>query len=216
MDYYSQIGQDKYINEKIFRGMENGFFVDIGAHDGITFSNSYFFENHKNWKGICVEPLPEVFELLKKNRQSICVEGAVSTEDGYQEFLRVQGLTRTEMLSGLVNKYNTQHKGRINQEIQKFGGNSKIIKVKTFTLQSILDRHNITEIDLCSIDTEGAEMAVIQSIDFNKVKIECIVTENNYGEKNVEEYLKLQGFRLVEKLDFDDIYLHCNSKFSIV
>lgn len=59
-------------------------------------------------------------------------------------------------------------------------------------------------------------MAVIQSIDFNKVKIECIVTENNYGEKNVEEYLKLQGFRLVEKLDFDDIYLHYNSKFSIV
>ncbi|MFC9599760.1 FkbM family methyltransferase [Peribacillus butanolivorans] len=61
--------------------------------------------------------------------------------------------------------------------MQEFGGNSKIIKVKTFTLQSILDRHNITEIDLCSIDTEGAEMAVIQSIDFNKVKIECIVTE---------------------------------------
>ncbi|MFF2290447.1 FkbM family methyltransferase [Peribacillus butanolivorans] len=74
----------------------------------------------------------------------------------------------------------------MNQEIQEFGGNSKIIKVKTFTLQPILDRHNITEIDLCSIDTEGAEMAVIQSIDFNKVKIECIVTENNYGEKNVK------------------------------
>ncbi|MFC9599759.1 FkbM family methyltransferase [Peribacillus butanolivorans] len=42
--------------------------MDIGAQDGITFSNSYFFEKHKDWKGICAEPLPEVFELLRKNR----------------------------------------------------------------------------------------------------------------------------------------------------
>ena len=54
------------------------------------------------------------------------------------------------------------------------------------------------------------------NILMKEYSVECIVTENNYGEKNVEEYLKLQGFRLVEKLDFDDIYLHCNSKFSIV
>lgn len=103
MTYYSQIGQDKYVNEKIFRGVEKGFFVDIGAHDGITFNNSYFFEKYKNWNGICVEPLPEVYELLIKNRKCVCIEGAVSTEDGYQEFLRVKGITRTEMLSGLIN-----------------------------------------------------------------------------------------------------------------
>lgn len=216
MNYYSQCGQDKYVNERIFRGMENGFFIDIGAHDGITFSNSYFFEKYKNWNGICIEPLPEVYKILEKNRNCICIEGAVSTADGYQEFLHVQGKSTTEMLSGLLNKYDARDKERIDQEIKQSRANSKVILVKTFTMQSILDLYNVTEIDLCSIDTEGAERAVIQSIDFNKVKIECIVAENNYGEKSVEQYLKLQGFRLVEKLEFDDIFLHSNSKFSVV
>ncbi|SFI88951.1 methyltransferase, FkbM family [Bacillus sp. 71mf] len=216
MQYYSQIGQDKYVNERIFRGMENGFFVDIGAHDGISYSNSYFFEKHKNWKGICVEPLPEVYQLLRKNRECICIEGAIFFEDGYQDFLRVQGPTNTEMLSGLVNEYDSRHKNRIDIEIQGSNGSSEVIKVKTFPLQSILDTHNVTHIDFCSIDTEGSELGVLQSIDFKKVKIECITVENNYQTKNVEEYLTMQGYRLVEKLEYDDIFLHSQSKFSIL
>jgi FkbM family methyltransferase len=214
MQYYSQIGQDKYVNERIFQGMENGFFVDIGAHDGISISNSYFFEKHKNWNGICVEPLPEVYELLKKNRKCICIEGAIFTEHGYQDFLRLQGLT--EMRSGLVSEYDVRHSKIINHLIQDSGGSSKVIKVKTFTLQSILDNYNVTHIDLLSIDTEGSELAVLQSIDFKKVKIECIVMENNFQEKSVEEYLTIKGYRLVEKLSHDDIFLHSESKFSVL
>ena len=86
VQYYSQIGQDKYTNEIFFKGMENGFFVDIGAHDGIELSNSYFFEKTKNWKGICIEPLPDIYKLLKKNRKCICIEGAISINNGYQDF----------------------------------------------------------------------------------------------------------------------------------
>lgn len=212
MQYYSQIGQDKYVNERIFKGMENGFFVDIGAHDGINFSNSYFFEKYKNWSGICVEPIPEVYDLLRNNRKCICVEGAIFTENGYQDFFCLQG--QIEMLSGLLNEFDIRHKTRIDKEILNSGGSSQVIKVKTFTLQSILDRHNVTLIDFLSIDTEGAELSVLQSINFNKVKIECITVENNYGEKSVEEFLKTQGFRLIGKLEFDDVYLHNQSKFS--
>lgn len=214
MQYYSQIGQDKFVNEKIFQGMENGFFVDIGAHDGISISNSYFFEQHKNWNGICVEPIPEVFELLRKNRKCICIEGAISSENGYQDFLQIQG--PVEMLSGLVDKFDFRDKERIDIELQNRGGSCKVVKVKTYTLQSILDAHNVTHIDLLSVDSEGAELAILQSIDFKKVKIECIIAENNYQKKSVEEFLTMQGFRLVEKLPFDDIFLYNNSKFSVL
>lgn len=211
MQYFSQIGQDKYTNEKIFRNIKNGFFVDIGAHDGISFSNSYFFEKYNNWNGICVEPMPEVYDLLKKNRKCICIKGAISTEEGDQDFLRLRG--PTEMHSGLINEYDVRHKEILNNLMEKSGGSSKIIKVKTVPLQSILDTHNVTHIDLLSIDTEGAELAVLQSIDFKKVMIECIIVENNFQEKNVEDFLTLKGYKLVEKLKWDDIFLHIESKY---
>ena len=43
--YFSQMGEDKYVDTKVFHGKENGVFVDVGAHDGKTFSNTYFFES---------------------------------------------------------------------------------------------------------------------------------------------------------------------------
>jgi len=43
MKYYSQYGQDKFINNVVFNNKQRGNFIDIGAHDGITFSNSFFF-----------------------------------------------------------------------------------------------------------------------------------------------------------------------------
>ncbi|WP_417897199.1 FkbM family methyltransferase [Bacillus haimaensis] len=211
MEYYSQIGQDKFVNENIFNGMENGFFVDIGAHDGISFSNSYFFEKHKNWSGICVEPLTDVFNLLKKNRACICIEGAIYIENSYADFRQLSG--PLEMLSGLVTEYDKRHIKRINRQSENTGSESKIIKVKTFTLQSILDKFNVTHIDLLSIDTEGAELATLKSIDFTKVRVECIAVENNYQDKIVEEFLNNLGFSIIKKLEFEDIYLHNESKF---
>ncbi|MCQ6274870.1 FkbM family methyltransferase [Bacillus sp. V3B] len=212
MPYYSQIGQDKYTNEKIFKGMENGFFVDVGAHDGIELSNSYFFEKVKGWKGICIEPLPEVYKLLKKNRNCICIEGAISTQNGYQDFLQLQG--DIAMLSGLENNYDNRHRANVNRRIKESGQNPKIIKVQTFPLQSVLNQYNVTHIDLLSIDTEGSELQVLQSINYNKVKIECIILENGFNDEHVRDFLSGKGFKLVKRLSWDDVYLHKNSKFS--
>ncbi|WP_262173384.1 FkbM family methyltransferase [Cytobacillus firmus] len=214
MRYYSQIGQDKLVNERIFGEAENGFFVDVGAHDGVSFSNTYFFEKHKNWKGLCIEPLPDVYKQLEKNRTSICVEGAIFTEEGFQDFMVLP--ESKDMLSGLVNEYDPRHLDRINKVLENSPVKSQIIKVKTYTLQSILDKNNVTQIDLLSIDTEGAELAVLHSVDFTKVRIECIVIENNYQDKSVAEFLTALDYSLVEKLQFDDIYLHKNSKYSFL
>ena len=64
--YYSQCKQDQYINESFFKGKDSGVFVDIGAHNGISLSNSYFFEKELGWNGVCIEPMPEVYSELKK------------------------------------------------------------------------------------------------------------------------------------------------------
>jgi len=65
--YFSQNGQDEFFLEELFVGQDSGFFVDIGANDGVTFSNTYALER-KGWRGLCVEPHPDVFEQLRRNR----------------------------------------------------------------------------------------------------------------------------------------------------
>jgi hypothetical protein len=89
--YYSQYGQDKFAHEKFFNNKKDGIFVDIGAHDGISYSNTYFFEKHLEWQGICIEPLPKVFEDLTTNRNCICINGCIADTTQQKKFLQVNG-----------------------------------------------------------------------------------------------------------------------------
>ena len=50
----------------LFNNKEKGFYIELGAFDGITQSNSYFFELNRNWKGILIEPSKSAFELCCK------------------------------------------------------------------------------------------------------------------------------------------------------
>lgn len=65
----------------------------------------------------------------------------------------------------------------------------------------------MNSIDLCSIDVEGGELQVLKSIDFEKTNIECFLIENNYGDKDVEYFLTNRGYELINKLEWDDVYL---------
>ena len=60
--FHSQYNQDKYLETNIFKGFQNGFFVDVGAHDGKSLNNTLFFEENNNWTGINIEPIKSVFE----------------------------------------------------------------------------------------------------------------------------------------------------------
>lgn len=72
MKFYSQYKQDEYLYKKFFKKKRNGVFFDIGAHNGIKISNTYFFEKNLGWTGVCVEPRDSAFEELEKNRECIC------------------------------------------------------------------------------------------------------------------------------------------------
>jgi hypothetical protein len=64
-----------------FGAKKDGFYIDIGANDGKSYSNTFIFENI-GWDGICVEPLPIVYKLLMQNRQCDCFNVAVSETRG--------------------------------------------------------------------------------------------------------------------------------------
>lgn len=208
--YYSQSGQDKFLNEIIFKNKRNGSFVDIGANDGITYSNSYFFENELNWRGVCLEPIPAVFEKLNKLRKSININCCIAPQEGIKEFLLVEGYA--EMLSGLVENYDDRHLKRIEKEIKDFGGRANKINLPCRNLNNLLNEQKFTKIDYCSIDTEGGEFEILKSIDFKQISINVFSIENNYKESDMRYYMEFNGYELITTLEADEIYSKKKSK----
>jgi len=206
MKFHGQYEQDKYLN-KLFKGKTNGTFVDIGAHDGQTFSNSYFFEKEKNWKGVCVEPIPEVFAKLDNVRNCIKVNGCISNKVGTETFLRVKGaVVDTEMLSGLVEDYDKRHLERINREIKEYGGSKEEIEVKCYDINQVLKDNNIKKVDFFTIDTEGNELKILQTINFNEFDFDIFLVENNYQTDEMNQFMTLNGFKRVKKIGHDEVY----------
>jgi FkbM family methyltransferase len=204
MSYYSQLGQDKFIDD-FFNKKENGIFVDVGANDGITLSNTFFLEKERNWEGICIEPLPLEFKKLSENRKSINLNLGVSNFEGESDFTYVEGCAN--MLSGISDTFNEKHINYINDSVKKHGDKIHNIKIYVKKLQTILDEYNIKDIDFCSIDTEGSEFNVISSIDFNKTKIKIFIIENNYNDVNVKELLESKGYTLYKKISQDNFFI---------
>jgi len=212
--YQSQSGQDRYVHEVFFKNVKDGVFVDIGAYDGVTFSNSYFFEKDLNWKGICIEPIPEHFATLKQKRNCFCVHGCVTDHNGEAEFLHVAKTDKTEknyhldMLSGLQKKYDPRHMERVRKEVSAYNGKLEILNAPCFTLNKLLEEKGFNHVNFLSLDTEGGEFDILKSIDFDKFIIDVITVENNYGENEIPQFLESKGYRIAKTLGADVIFVH--------
>jgi FkbM family methyltransferase len=204
--YYSQCGQDKFLNEKLFKQKQNGVFLDIGANDGVTLSNTYFFEKELGWKGICFEPLSEAFSKLQQSRSSLNINACASNEDKIDYFLSITGYG--EMLSGLKSNYDDRHLQRIEDTIKEYGGSKREIEVQCFDINKILKKHNYTEIDFISIDTEGNELEILKAIDFTQIHVKAITVENNYKDAKMALFLATQNFVKIKVLDADEVYVN--------
>lgn len=200
MKFYSQDKQDEFLETTVFKGYQNGFFVDVGANDGVTINNSIYFEENNNWTGINIEPIKSTYDKLIENRpKCINLNCAISNENGTAEFILNKGYT--EMISGLKSQFDPRHKERLLRELQYFGGTSEVVIVPTKRLETVFSENNVKHVNYLSIDVEGAEFEVIKSIDFDKVFIDVIGYENNYDDQGqkIMIYLQNKGFVLLHK-----------------
>ena len=198
MDYKSQIGQDKYVCEHIFSNKKNGFFIELGAADGLIHSNTYYMEKELDWDGICIEPAPKYKDALIKNRNCkkwFCPVFSSSGKD--VEFSVVD----CGELSGISNYLGN---------IGNFKVEDKVI-LKTKTLTEILDESNAPKyIDYLSLDTEGTELEILKGLDFSKYLIGYISIEHNYKplRHELRNYLHGKGYVFSRWNRFDDEYIH--------
>jgi FkbM family methyltransferase len=205
----SQLGQDRIVDEYL-RGKRDGIFVDIGAYDGVTFSNTLTLERERDWTGICIEPLPDVFAQLQKNRRCICVQACIGNrEEPGVEFLAVQSKAfRTRMLSGVLSEYDARHLLRVAAELDEFGGSKNVIRVPMRHLHALLGEHGIRKVDYLSIDTEGSELLILRSTILSAIGNPCITVENNYDDPAIDSVLREQGYRLHTTIEWDRFYVY--------
>lgn len=209
-DYYSQSSQDLILNTEIFNFKKNGIFVEFGASNGITFSNSYYFEKNLDWTGICIEPIEKTFEQLQKNRKCNTIHGAITTNPSLQETFLLQLSPNLELLSGLIDTMDDRHLKRIDKEIELHGGTSEKTKIPCYTLNYLLDKYQYKNIDYLSIDTEGGELDIIKSIDYDKFNFHVIGVENNYFENIFREWFTKNqpSYEYWKTIGADDIFIN--------
>tara|TARA_B110000305_G_C19243537_1_gene541131 strand:- start:79 stop:714 length:636 start_codon:yes stop_codon:yes gene_type:complete len=192
----------KYIN---FR---NGFFIEMGANDGVNQSNSFYYDKSLGWNGVLVEPTHR-FDSLIKNRSkpnNILLNEACCSfehEGSIIEFEYCDLMTSCTSLETDVPQDHTK-KGAIwlqkNEHVYSF-------KKRGVSLQSLLDKNNCpNQIDFFSLDTEGLEIEILKGIDFSSYRFSYILIESRSLDK-LTSFLNGFNYSFVEKLSKHD-YLY--------
>src|SRR5262249_32271972 len=145
--------QDTLVGDVLFRG-KCGVFVDVGARDGITNSNTFYLEQSLSWQGISIEPHPDLFRILDNSRSCKCYNVAVSDVERVSvEFVKF--LEEPFGKSGLLSSFRYPARlSRIKHEI---------IFVPCVRLSQLIKDLEI--IDYLDIDVEGHELEVLHGID---------------------------------------------------
>lgn len=206
---FSQIGQsgkiDGYLNKK-----ENGFFIEAGAYDGETFSNTLFFELNRNWTGILIEPVPSFFHsVLSKKRNCYALNACIAAKKPFVAKFKVHGA-----LSGREDEMSKFHLDFIQREVVASRVKEETAYIPCFSLNTIMRALGRKTIDYFSLDVEGAELPVLQSIDYTNLDIRAFSIE--YAAKNstkpaIIDHLEKNNYKLV-LTDVFDIYFVKNGK----
>lgn len=178
-------GQGVPLDEKLVALMnfKEGIFIEVGAHDGLSQSNTKRFEEFYGWTGILVEPSPILYEQLCCNRPySKCFQCALGTfeEDGQYVYGDFNGCLMSSVNGNRLHKQaNT--------------------KVPIRSLQSVLDEVGLHHINFFSLDTEGYELNILKGIDFTRTTFDYLLIEiYSHQYHDILLFLAEKGYRLIE------------------
>lgn len=200
LPFASQAGQDA-VADRLFGGREGGSFVDVGGYDGVTGSNTLFFEAHRGWTGLLVEPVPSLLARAARARRCPCLPFAVAGEDGEAAFVAV-GAGFTQM-SGLLGTYDPALLARVRADPRH---REAVIPVETRTLSRLLTEGGLPHPDFVSLDIEGGEEAALAAFPFDRHRVGAWAIENNAGSPGIGRLMRSAGYDLVEFCGPDEVW----------
>jgi len=202
---YSQFGQDRWV-VNLLRGKRNGFFLEMGAADGICISNTLLLEKEYGWTGILIEPTRS-FEKLVKNRPNCITDNSciaserkkVNLFEAYCPDLSEDAL----VMSTVKDDIDIQNGAKLND---KWMIVKRAYQKDTVPLQEVLLNYNAPKvINYFSLDVEGYEYEVLRNFPFGDYIFLCLGVER--PSKELQKLLKDNGYVFVEKV-FDWMYVH--------
>lgn len=147
--------------ESYFSGLKSGVYLEVGAADGVSQSNTLLFARKYKWKGILVEPILFNSVLCRIFRPSAVVERCILSS--FEDRGKIISIGDGHLISQITSKGD-----------KKFADQQAVVSA---TLSDVLDRNGISRLDLLSVDVEGAEVNLLQGIDHQRHKIEAILVE---------------------------------------
>jgi FkbM family methyltransferase len=181
--YSGNTSKGEYIDtflDKLFTSKTNGVYIELGANDGLIQSNTAFFEFHRGWTGVLIEPSIKAYTECVKNRpNSICVNAACVSNEYSEPFIN------GDFDGGLMSSVNGARTNR-----------NQLNACKAITLEKILDEANISSIDLLSLDVEGYEYEVLRGLNLIKYRPRYMIIEiyvNDY--ETIVSFLKTNHYK---------------------
>ncbi len=208
--YFSEAGQDRFLDEQVFEGKRNGVFIEIGGYDGVGGSTCLFFEAFRDWTGIIVEPVARHVKAVANIRSSPCIEVAIGPEDSVADFVHIT--SGYAQMSGLLDSYNEDILKAVRENPSH---REEILQVPTRRLDTLIREHGLQRVDYCSMDVEGAELAILSSFPFDAFDINVWTIENATGSGEIREIMDANGYDLLTTLGIDEIYKRTNADLAV-
>jgi FkbM family methyltransferase len=203
-DRYSRLAQHD-LDRKLARYLDfrNGVFIEAGANDGLTQSNTYWLERFRGWRGILVEAVPDVAALCRRNRpRATVINAALVGSESTRTITVTTGNLMGYVTGNFPNKEDEQRHRDLAVAYQNLPG-LEDIEVPARTLASILEELSIDRVDLFSLDVEGYELEVFKGMNVEKHRprylcVEALVPDSMLvalnGHYEVVEQITSQDF----------------------
>ena len=180
--HFSQANQSQTVDH-ILHELRGGYFVECGAGNGESLSNSLFFERERNWTGLLVEANPEFYsKILHTNRKVFSINACLSPTKQPQMVTFDIG---SKMMGGIVEYAGNEHYKNINNTSKKV---PKFVNVQCFPLFSIMKALGVDHINYFSLDVEGPELNILKTIPWDKLRIDVLTVE--YQMQDIKDKLQ--------------------------
>ena len=204
----SQLRQDLFVLSQL-NFKKRGFFVEFGAADGFTLSNTYILEKNFKWKGIISEPAKIFHKKLTLNRNCVIEKKLIWKESNQNLQFKQTFIPDLSTISKFSNSDNWSK--RRSKKYRQY-------KINTISLTDLLKKYKAPKIiDYLSIDTEGSEFEILKNFNFNMFTFKIITCEHNFTKNRQKIFNLLSQKGYVRKFknlsQFDDWYI--NSKFDV-